>query len=56
MAGKKVPPPERGSHGVKAPPGKARKSSAETEGQFAKDPKGRKGQFTGAGDSSLMKK
>jgi hypothetical protein len=36
--------------------GKARKSTGQTEGQFSRDPKGRKGQFAAAGDSPLIKK
>ena len=35
-------------------PGKIK--SAQTRGQSERDPKGRKGQYTGAGDSSLTKK
>ena len=36
--------------------GHARKSTGQTEGQFGRGMKGRKGQFTGAGDSSMTKK
>jgi hypothetical protein len=36
--------------------GAGKKSQGQTRGQQERDPKGRKGQFTGAGDSSLMKK
>jgi hypothetical protein len=35
---------------------KGRKSTGQTGGQFERDPKGRKGQFGGAGDSPLTKK
>jgi hypothetical protein len=45
-----------GLKGVHAQPGKGRKSSGKTEGQYTRDPKGRKGQFTAAGDSPLTKK
>jgi hypothetical protein len=59
MPGKKAHKPrdrqESGSH-AQGVVGRARKSTGETEGQFARDPKGRKGQFTGAGDSALTKK
>jgi len=36
--------------------GRGRKSTGQTEGQFARDPKGSRGQYTGAGGSSLVKK
>ena len=42
-----------GNHGSS---GRARKSSGQTEGQFGRDSKGRKGQYTAAGDSPLTKK
>jgi hypothetical protein len=58
MPGKKAHHPKNtgpaGTHGVNAK-GKARKSTGQTEGQFGGDQKGRKGQFTGAGDSALTK-
>jgi hypothetical protein len=34
----------------------SRKDSGQTRGQFERDASGRKGQFTGAGDSALTKK
>ncbi|HVV46107.1 MAG TPA: hypothetical protein VHC72_12925 [Bryobacteraceae bacterium] len=34
----------------------SRKDYGETRGQMERDPKGRKGQYTAAGDSSQMKK
>jgi 5-methylcytosine-specific restriction endonuclease McrA len=45
-----------GVHGVHQQAARGRKSAGQTEGQFARDPKGRKGQFGGAGDSPLIKK
>ncbi len=36
--------------------GGARKSEAQTPGQYARDPKRRTGQFGGAGNPPLMKK
>ena len=36
--------------------GNSKKNAGETPGQFARGSKGRKGQFTGAGDSALTKK
>lgn len=33
-----------------------KKLVAQTRGQFERDPKGRKGQYTGAGESALTKK
>jgi hypothetical protein len=36
--------------------GKGKKQEAQTGGQFERDPKGRKGQYTAAGDSALTKK
>jgi len=45
-----------GDHGIHSAPGSARKSTGETEGQYSRDGRGRKGQFTGAGDSSMTKK
>ena len=47
---------EAGMHGVHAHAATNRKSAAQTEGQFAKDPKGRTGQFQGAGNPPLIKK
>ena len=37
-------------------PAGAKKSVGQTRGQFERDPKKRKGQYTGAGDSALTKK
>jgi hypothetical protein len=60
MPGKKAHQPrdpgKAGTHNVQQPPGRARKSSGQTEGQFGRDPKGRKGQFSGSGDAALNKK
>lgn len=60
MAGKKAHKPrnpvEEGAHGIQAPAGRGRKSTGQAEGQFRRDPKGRKGQYGGAGDSPLTKK
>ena len=53
MPGKKAHHPRENA---KKPAGANRKSSAQTEGQFGRDPKGRTGQFTAAGDPPLMKK
>jgi hypothetical protein len=36
--------------------GRARKSEAQTAGHYQRDPKGRKGQYGGAGDAPLIKK
>jgi hypothetical protein len=60
MPGKKAHKPRNvgnaGMHGVHQQAGRGRKSSGQTEGQFSRDGKGRKGQFGGAGDSPLIKK
>ena len=60
MPGKKAHKPRNtenaGLHGIHKQAGAARKSSGQTEGQFSRDGKGRKGQFAGAGDSPLIKK
>src|SRR5581483_7715613 len=45
-----------GMHGVHKQAGSGRKSSGQTEGQFARDGKGRQGQYTDAGNPSLIKK
>ena len=45
-----------GIHGVHKQAAQGRRSAAQTEGQFGRDPKGRKGQYGGAGDSPLIKK
>lgn len=37
-------------------PGGSKKMEAQTRGQNERDPKGRKGQYTAAGDSALTKK
>ena len=44
-----------GIHGVHGHP-EARKSTGETEGQYMRDRKGRKGQYGSAGNSPLIKK
>ncbi len=41
---------------VNARLGGARKSAAQTGGHYERDPKGRRGQFGGAGDAPLIKK
>jgi len=60
MPGKKAHKPRNvekaGMHGVHSQTALSRKSAAQTVGQFGRDPKGRKGQFGGAGDSPLIKK
>jgi len=60
MPGKKTHKPRNtenaGNHGIHKGGGHARKSTGETEGQYSRDPSGRKGQFTGAGDSPMTKK
>ncbi len=45
-----------GMHGVHQQIAGGRKSAGQTDGQFDRDPKGRKGQFTAAGDAPLIKK
>lgn len=45
-----------GTHGMHPPAGRSRKSDAQTQGQFSRDGKGRKGQYGGAGDAPLIKK
>ncbi|HXS96733.1 MAG TPA: HNH endonuclease signature motif containing protein [Candidatus Limnocylindrales bacterium] len=60
MPGKKAHKPRNianaGMHGVHKPLDPSRKSTGQTDGQFDRDMKGRKGQFGGAGDSPLTKK
>jgi len=59
MPGKKAHKPrdpEKGGAGIHQKPGHARKSTGQTEGQYSRDQAGRKGQFTGAGDSPITKK
>lgn len=60
MPGKKAHKPrEAGDANVKGAHGKAgkgRKSAGQTTGHYERDPKGRKGQYTGAGESPLTKK
>jgi hypothetical protein len=60
MAGKKAHKPreqgEAGTHGIHTQGPGGRKSTGQTAGQFERDPKNRKGQFSGAGDPPLMKK
>ena len=59
MAGKKAHQPRivegAGMHGVHAKPHR-RKSEGETTGQYTRDPKGRRGQYGGAGSAPLVKK
>jgi hypothetical protein len=45
-----------GTHAVHPASDPPRKSTGQTEGQFSRDPKGRKGQYGSAGDSPLLKK
>jgi hypothetical protein len=56
MPGKKAHKPAivkgAGTHGARS----SGKRVGQTPGQFARDPKGRKGQFGGAGDAPLTKK
>jgi len=56
MPGKKAHKPRNvanaGTHGIHS----RRKSEGQTVGQFGRDPKGRRGQFGGAGDAPLIKK
>ena len=60
MPGKKAHKPKNvdnaGMHGVHDQAARGRKSAGQTEGQYGRDMKGRKGQFTGAGDAPLLKK
>ncbi len=60
MPGKKAHKPrdkgDPGDHGVQSAPGAGRKSTGQTEGQFGRDRKGRKGQYTGAGDAPIIKR
>ncbi len=60
MPGKKAHHPRNrkaaGTHGIPLHGGPGRKSGGQTEGQFGRDAKGRKGQFSGAGDSAVIKK
>ena len=48
--------PNAGMHGINNQVAGGRKSTGQTEGQFSRDAKGRKGQFGGAGDAPLIKK
>ena len=60
MAGKKAHKPRvmkaGGTHDAHVHADPPRKSSGETVGQYARDPKGRKGQYSGAGNSPVIKK
>lgn len=60
MPGKKAHKPrdvgDAGKHGVQQHAGRARKSTGQTEGQFAMTRPGRKGQFEGAGTAPIIKK
>ena len=48
--------PDAGTHGVHTQPGHARRSTGETEGQYQRNIKGRRGQYGGAGNAPLIKK
>lgn len=54
MPGKKAHKPRETSE--TAPGGGGRKSAGQTEGHYERDPKRRKGQYTGAGEAPLIKK
>ena len=60
MPGKKAHKPrdtgDPGDHGITKPTGAGRKSTGQTEGQFGRDRKRRKGQFTAAGDAPIIKR
>jgi hypothetical protein len=60
MPGKKAHKPRilenAGMHGVHQQMSGGRKSAAQTEGQFGRDMKGRKGQYSHAGGAPLIKK
>jgi hypothetical protein len=60
MPGKKAHKPRNvanaGMHGVHDQAAPGRKSTGQNDGQYMRDMKGRKGQFTAAGDSPLIKK
>ena len=60
MPGKKAHKPKivenAGMHGVHDQAAPGRKSTGQTDGQFTRDMKGLKGQYTAAGDAPLMKK
>jgi hypothetical protein len=45
-----------GMHGVNKKAAPRRKSTGQNDGQYMRDTKGRKGQYTAAGDSPLIKK
>ena len=45
-----------GTHGIFPEKGHGRKSSAQAVVQFGADPKGRRGQYGGAGKAPLIKK
>jgi hypothetical protein len=58
MPGKKAHKPRDPGmlSGASKAKGDGRKSAAQTEGHYERDPKRRTGQFTGAGDPPMMKK
>jgi hypothetical protein len=60
MPGKKAHKPrdveDAGTHGIHGLVGPGRKSTGQTVGQYGRDTKGRKGQFSSAGGSALTKK
>jgi len=45
-----------GIHGVHVQGGPGRRSAGQTEGQFGRDRKGRRGQYGGAGNAPLIEK
>jgi hypothetical protein len=47
---------QTGAKGVHKQAAPGRKSTGQTDGDYTRDPKGRKGQYTAAGDAPLMKK
>jgi hypothetical protein len=47
---------DNGSHGVHEKAAQGRKGIGQTAVQFGRDPKGRKGQYGGAGKPPLIKK
>ena len=57
MPGKKAHHPrDLGINGPISAHSRARKSTGQTEGQYSRDPKGRHGQYGGAGNPPLIKK
>jgi hypothetical protein len=60
MPGKKAHKPRNvanaGMHDIHQQAAQGRKSGGQTVGQYGRDMKGRKGQFSAAGDAPLIKK